>query len=173
MSCLKSIRIENLTDIPCGHSYCRPCLRQMTFTAMNDECMFPPRCCSQSIPSKPILTSLASQEKVNFLTTMEEFKTPIRERWYCPAVNCGKWISPKMLRNQSQAQKCPYCRTKICSGCRARDHPLKECSTDPGLVAVLRQAQIQRWQRCYNCRALVEHISGCGHMTCRCKAEFW
>ena len=145
----------------------------MTFTAMSDERMFPPRCCNQGIPLKTVLTTLDSQEKVTFLTTMEEFKTPITERWYCPAAKCGKWMSPKMLRNQSQIQKCSYCRTKICSRCRARDHPFRDCFADPGLIAVLKHAELQRWQRCYKCRALVELTFGCGHMTCRCKAEFW
>ncbi|KAI9699497.1 MAG: hypothetical protein M1820_007128 [Bogoriella megaspora] len=28
------------------------------------------------------------------------------------------------------------------------------------------------WQRCYNCRAMVELREGCNHMTCRCTAEF-
>lgn len=140
---------------------------------MGNERMFPPRCCNQSIPSKTVLTTLASKEKVAFITTTEEFKTAPTERWYCPATTCGKWIPPKMLRSQSRFQKCPYCRTKICSWCRDQDHAQSECTKDPKIVALFEQAKASRWQRCYNCHVLVERTGGCGHMTCRCRAEFW
>ncbi|KAL9062676.1 MAG: hypothetical protein Q9157_008719 [Trypethelium eluteriae] len=36
-------------------------------------------------------------------------------------------------------------------------------------IAVAKEAG---WQRCYNCRAMVELREGCNHMTCRCTAEF-
>lgn len=159
--------------LPCEHTYCRSCIRQLTFTTMEDERLFPPRCCTADIPTKTVLSSLTSREKVLFMSKMEEVQTSVAERWYCPAAKCGKWISSKRLRPQSRFQKCPYCRTPICSVCRARDHPRQECPKDPAINAVFEHARLQRWQRCYKCHTMVELISGCNHITCRCRAEFW
>ncbi|KAL8723768.1 MAG: hypothetical protein Q9225_000063 [Loekoesia sp. 1 TL-2023] len=47
-----------------------------------------------------------------------------------------------------------------------------DCPQDFGLDATLQQAERAGWQRCYNCRAMVELNTGCRHITCKCKAEF-
>ena len=172
-SCLDRVPVESLVKIPCQHRYCRPCLHTMTLMAMKDERPFPPRCCTAEMPSKALLSSMPSRDKVLFLNKMEELQTPATERWYCPATKCSKWISPKRLRPQSSFQKCPYCRTTICSGCRGSYHPRKNCPADKGLNALLERARAERWQRCFNCRTMVELTEGCNNVTCTCKANFW
>jgi hypothetical protein len=42
----------DVARVPCrnGHEYCRGCLAELFRLSMNDETLFPPRCCSEPIP---------------------------------------------------------------------------------------------------------------------------
>ncbi|RFU35298.1 hypothetical protein B7463_g1043, partial [Scytalidium lignicola] len=51
-------------------------------------------------------------------------------------------------------------------------HGAKDCPKDEETNKLLETAKEAGWQRCYNCRAMVELKEGCNHMTCRCTAEF-
>jgi hypothetical protein len=39
-------------------------------------------------------------------------------------------------------------------------------------AAFLALSAIQGWKQCPKCRYMIERISGCGHMVCRCGASF-
>ncbi|KAJ8110162.1 hypothetical protein OPT61_g6924 [Boeremia exigua] len=47
-----------------------------------------------------------------------------------------------------------------------------DCPTDEELHRPPQKALEKGWQRCYNCKAVVELKAGCNHATCRCKAQF-
>lgn len=174
MSCLESMPANELVSLPCQHKYCSTCIRQMVATNMADEQLFPPKCCSQKIPSETIFPLLSPKERESFVSKITEYATPVADRWYCPAPICGKWIPPTAVKaEKSQTQTCPYCSTRMCSRCRGVSHMSGDCSSDAGLSAVLEVARLQRWQRCFNCGAVVELIFGCDHITCRCSAQFW
>jgi hypothetical protein len=38
-------------------------------------------------------------------------------------------------------------------------------------LETLRLLKSKKWTRCPNCRAAVERISGCSHMSCRCRTR--
>ncbi|KAE8373207.1 hypothetical protein BDV26DRAFT_272572 [Aspergillus bertholletiae] len=173
VSCLETMPAGELVSLPCQHKYCNTCIRQMAATSMVDEQLFPPRCCSRKIPPETILHLLPPKERESFVSKTAEYATPVTDRWYCPAPACGKWIPSMAVKaEKSQTQACPYCSTKICTGCRGISHRVGGCSSDIGLSAVLEVARLQRWQRCFNCGAVVELIFGCDHITCRCSAQF-
>ncbi|KAE8350698.1 hypothetical protein BDV28DRAFT_33691 [Aspergillus coremiiformis] len=170
--CLETMPANELVDLPCQHKYCDRCIREMAVTGIADEQFFPPRCCSRKVPSEIILPMLPPKERELFMSKANEYATPIADRWYCPVPTCGRWIPPNAVKGEkSQTQACPYCGTGICSGCRGISHNSGDCS-DTGLSAVLEVARLQRWQRCFNCGAVVELIFGCDHITCRCRAQF-
>ncbi|KAB8267552.1 hypothetical protein BDV30DRAFT_219869 [Aspergillus minisclerotigenes] len=174
VSCLESMPADELVNLPCQHKYCNTCIRRMAATSMTDEQLFPPRCCSRKIPSETVLPLLSPKERGSFVSKATEYATPVADRWYCPASTCGKWIPPTAVNSEKiQTQICPYCSTRICSGCRGISHRSRDCSSDADLSAVLEVARLQRWQRCFNCGAVVELIFGCDHITCRCSAQFW
>lgn len=172
VSCLESMPANKLVDLPCQHKYCNRCIRQMAVIGMADEQLFPPKCCSWTISSDIILPILSTKEQGLFISKTNEYATPVKDRWYCPSPICGKWIPPKAVKGQEyRTQTCPCCSTTICSGCRGISHSSGDCH-DTGLSAVLEVARLQRWQRCFNCGAVVELIFGCDHITCRCRAQF-
>ena len=68
---------------------------------------------------------------------------------------------------------CTACDMKVCVTCSGKFHPKeKECPNDPSLLELKELASKEGWQRCYQCKAMVELRAGCNHMTCRCGAQF-
>lgn len=173
VACSKQVRPAKVVVAPCGHKYCSRCLRKMAKMALQDTAMFPLRCCSQEIPSNQVSSVMSAQARRLYICRVAEHSLPPAERWYCPHTTCGRWISPRHIKQNSQAQKCPHCRARICSSCRDLAHGHRDCVKDPDLGQVLEVARRHRWQRCPNCHILVFKNGGCNHMTCRCAAEFW
>ncbi|WEW59383.1 hypothetical protein PRK78_004854 [Emydomyces testavorans] len=172
-SCLEGITEKNLLRMECQHRYCLKCFVTLITTAMHNENQFPPKCCLVEIPVKVILHNLDNANRDLYHQKVLEYSLPQQSRWYCPSPSCGKWISPKKIKDSAPIQKCPSCKDKFCGFCRG---PLHEdgvdCPKDLGLEATLEEAEMHGWRRCYQCRAMVELVSGCNHMTCKCSAQF-
>ncbi|PYH97465.1 hypothetical protein BO71DRAFT_373260 [Aspergillus ellipticus CBS 707.79] len=171
-SCLDIMPAECLISMPCQHKYCSRCLKQMVFTVMPDEKLFPPRCCKQRIPTEIILSVLTPKERILCLSKMQEYATPFAERCYCPAATCGRFIPPKYLTSRSSSKSCPYCSATFCSACRCPGSTTKDYFPEPGLVAVFEDSRLGKRQRGFNCGSLVDLLFNCDHVTCRCKAQF-
>ncbi|KAA8909387.1 hypothetical protein FN846DRAFT_810580 [Sphaerosporella brunnea] len=175
-SCLVDLRVKNLTTLPCQHKYCGPCLRTLINTAANDESLFPPKCCLAEIPYTIISSTLSRSEKANYKSKAGEYAIPWSQRFHCPRPNCGAWIRPSQIEaivGSAHQFRCTKCRHKLCRYCKGSAHPAgTDCPQDDGLAAVMDVAQQYGWRRCYQCHAMVELVSGCRHMRCRCKAEF-
>lgn len=145
----------------------------MAKIALQNPEMFPLRCCSQEVPPYQVASRMNAQLGRIYISRVAEHALPPAERWYCPNTTCGRWIAPKHIKEGSKLQKCPCCRTRICSSCQDLAHGNRDCANDPDLAQVLEVARRHRWQRCYNCRILVMKKEGCNHIICRCGAEFW
>ncbi len=141
---------------------------------MHTESMFPPRCCLKEVPLKDILSTLDKAQKELYKCKAAEYTLKPGDRWYCPNLNCQRWIPPsKLHRLRVVGAKCPSCDTRICGHCRGVEHLAgADCPQDSGLEATLEEAERQGWRRCHKCRALVELTSGCRHITCKCGAQF-
>nr|KMM68683.1 IBR domain-containing protein [Coccidioides posadasii RMSCC 3488] len=172
-SCLEGITDKNLIRLECQHRYCLKCFSTLVTTAMHNETQFPPRCCLLEIPIKVILHNLNNANRELFKEKTHEFSIPEQDRWYCHSATCGKWIPPKKVKSGATVQKCPFCKIEICGMCRGPVHvSLLDCPGDIGLEATLEEADLCGWRRCPQCRAMVELISGCRHMICKCRAQF-
>ena len=164
---------KRLIPLACQHKYCGPCFEQLVTTAMQDEHLFPPKCCLQDIPAKLVQSHLTAEQKQLYKVKAEEYAVPAGDRWYCPNVYCAKWIDRRTTPVVDGEVSCPHCRRDICAICRGESHPNgTECPQDFGMEAALEEAEFNGWRRCYQCHAMVELATGCRHMTCRCRAEF-
>lgn len=171
---MEGITDKNLLRLQCQHRYCFKCFITLITTALNNENQFPPKCCLLEIPEKLILHNLDATKRDLYKQRVQEFAIPQQDRWYCPSPSCGKWIAPKKLKESAPLQKCPSCKLKICGHCRGEMHENDfECPRDAELEATLEEAEIHGWRRCHRCRAMLELVSGCRHMTCKCGAQFW
>ena len=170
-SCFDDVPEGSSVDLSCKHSYCPECFSQHIITSMQNENLWPPRCCLQPIPRNSILRHLSKEQVLEFGTKEREYSTPAKDRWYCLQPTCTKWFEPNVGASWTQ---CPHCKFKMCSLCRGKTHSGTErCPQDRNLQATLEEAEMQGWRSCYNCNAIVELSSGCRHITCKCKAQFW
>ena len=173
-SCFDDISQHKVVDMPCHHKYCSPCFSQLILTAIIHEATFPPKCCLQEIPKKTMREHLPPKALAQFDEKALEYAVAIGNRYYCVAPNCAKWIDTRIARRMNGILECPHCAVRLCTTCRGPQHPSNEdCPQDYGLGPTLDQAERAGWRRCYHCRALVELTSGCRHITCKCRAEFW
>lgn len=173
-SCFDRIPDRQSVFLPCRHPYCGPCFSQLVSTALQSEDTFPPKCCLQEIPRRILDTSLSSSEMIEYDQRALEYAVDVASRYYCGSPECAKWIDTRKANRQNGALECPHCKFWICTSCRGAQHIANEdCPQDFGLSAALEQAERAGWRRCYNCRTMVELNTGCRHITCKCKAEFW
>ena len=172
--CFEDIPGATAISLPCRHSYCHPCFEQLVSTSIQHEVNFPPKCCLTEIPKKTIRDNLPRQTRIIFDEKALEYAVPAGNRYYCVSSQCGKWIDTRYAKRTNGAIECQHCSTKLCTVCRGPQHPSNEdCPQDFGLDRTLEQAERAGWRRCYNCRTMVELNTGCRHMTCQCRAEFW
>lgn len=173
-SCFDDIPERRAVDALCRHSYCRPCFSQLVKTAMLSEDTFPPKCCLQDIPRRVMQTHLPPEELDQFDKKALEYAVPVGNRYYCGSPECAEWIDTRKARRWNGGLECPHCEFKMCISCRGAQHGRnQDCPQDFGLRRALEQAERAGWRRCYSCRTMVELNTGCRHITCTCRAEFW
>ncbi|KAF4452115.1 hypothetical protein F53441_5048 [Fusarium austroafricanum] len=83
-----------LSRSPCSHEYCRECLLSLISSSLQDESLFPPRCCGQNIPVKQgrwISAELVGQFRAKKL----ELETP--NRTYCSEPSCSTFVPPAFI----------------------------------------------------------------------------
>ncbi|KAH8116479.1 hypothetical protein DFH11DRAFT_1214153 [Phellopilus nigrolimitatus] len=155
--------------VPCGHSYDRDCLVSLFTSTTTDESLFPPRCCKQAIPLYSVQAYMKADTLELYKEKSLEFSTQIR--LYCSNKICSRFLGPRSEAATNVI--CPACRESTCAMCSDGGHPKEvACTDDDAAKVVLDLGREHGWQRCPDCRQLVELDIGCYHMTCRCRTQF-
>lgn len=147
----------------CGHEFCLDCTRRMFLGSIQDEELYPPRCCGNVIPPGVALRVLHYQELRDFSERALEWSA--KDRLYCADPACSKFIPPFAIKDDHGT--CPQCRQQTHLPCRSLMHPGVDCPMDEDLPMVLEMAEVEGWKRCSRCRTMVELRQGCNHITCR------
>ena len=136
-----------------------------------DESLFPPRCCSRPIGYGLFNALIPLDVWKAFERASQEFSVVAKDRVYCPRPTCSKFLGSSNALPRST--DCPTCQISVCTQCRKRAHPLRlRCEQEDETGALQRLLEQNGWQRCPNCRAVVELNHGCYHITCRCRSQF-
>ncbi|KAG5918508.1 hypothetical protein E4U42_006829 [Claviceps africana] len=167
VACASDVAFFETVRCPCSHDYCRDCMTELFSAAVNDESMFPPRCCRIPIPLDPNRSFLSAGLLDKYKAKEVEFATP--NRTYCHVPACSAFVPPASVRGD--VATCVQCQSTTCTICKGKSHS-RDCPVDTSAADVLRIAAENGWQRCYSCGRLVDLVTGCNHITCRCKAEF-
>ena len=175
ISCFDEVPHNDAVDgLACRHRYCIPCFTQLVNTSILNEDTFPPKCCLTEIPKLLMVRHLPEAEQARFNEKSLEYAVPLADRFYCVSPECARWIDARNAERAGSVLTCQHCQTKLCTICRGPQHPEnQECPQDYALDATIAEAEQAGWRRCHNCRAMVELNTGCRHITCKCRAEFW
>ncbi|KAF2396243.1 hypothetical protein EJ06DRAFT_249700 [Trichodelitschia bisporula] len=176
ITCLADdVPVRKSAKLDCTHRICHDCLKRVFKLSVTDPQLMPPKCCSDSpIPLKHVDRLFDTPFKRTWNKKFAEYTT--KNRLYCPTKHCGEWIKPKHISHDRATRRgrgtCPKCRRDVCKPCGQKWHGARDCTADPATLRVLEIGREHGWQRCYNCKALVQLAEGCNHMKCRCAAEF-
>ena len=154
--------------LACGHRMCHACLRRQFLLSVNDPQHMPPTCCSaEHIPLRHVEKLFDDKFKRLWNHKYQEYTTA--NRLYCPTKGCGEWIKPSKIRSDPtygrKYARCSRCHTKICVLCNAKFHTRRQCPRDEETNRIVQMAKDKGWQRCFNCKTMVELKEGCNHMT--------
>lgn len=160
--CLDDEEQHNIVSLSCGHNCCRDCLATIVQNAAMEESQFPPRCCAP-IPLDDVVHLLPRQLLSRYTDKSEEWKIVAKDRTYCSTKTCAAFISHASIIDIFA--HCLLCDTLTCTRCNQPAH-YNDCPPDPSTQSTMQFLQQHRnIQRCYNCKAVVERIAGCNHMT--------
>lgn len=154
--------------LACGHRMCHSCLKRQFTLSVSDPKHMPPTCCNaEHIPLQKVERLFDDKFKRLWNKKYEEYTTA--NRLYCPTRGCGEWIKPSKIRMDltygRKYARCGRCSTRVCVLCSGKFHTRRECPRDEETNRLVEMAKEKGWQRCYNCRAVVELKEGCNHMT--------
>lgn len=162
VSCLEEFHTD-LFRGSCGHDYCRECMKKLFLNTIQEEQLYPPRCCTRVVPPDVALSVLGYEELLAFSEKAIEWMT--ENRLYCAEKTCSKFIPPSSIRDE--VGTCSSCLQKTHETCRSLAHPGVDCPEDEALQSLLKLATTQQWKQCLRCRIMVELRYGCNHITCR------
>jgi IBR domain, a half RING-finger domain/SAM domain (Sterile alpha motif)/Zinc finger, C3HC4 type (RING finger) len=158
--------------LACEHPYCIDCLRNVFRSGLRDVSLLPLRCCELPIDTT-ICHALLSEDEANLLARRIEESEATR-KMYCP--KCEAFINLDRLDSTFTEISCD-CGAPLCAKCESLAHPGQSCLVNKAMTAkddhaVIELAAAQGWKQCPNCSNIIEFISGCNHMTCRCGHGF-
>ncbi|PQE21944.1 IBR finger domain-containing protein [Rutstroemia sp. NJR-2017a WRK4] len=171
VACLDQFKNSKLVSLAC-HKYCKMCFATLVSASLASEDQWPVKCCTEFIPSADVLRHVSRKQQKKFLQREIEWSTPVDERIYCAAVNCGRFIPRSAIRKNKTCVRCQKCRTNVCTQCLRLWHGKDDCPNEVGLQDALILAESQGWKRCPNCRAMVSKNQGCRIIHCRCGGHF-
>ncbi|BGP57699.1 hypothetical protein JCM8202_005483 [Rhodotorula sphaerocarpa] len=164
--CLEAVDAIDGYRAPCLHAFCLDCLDMLYKHASKDESLFPPRCCSEPLPSSGLAQSLPTETRIAFLAAKKEFSTRQRVNcWKCSVFLGGDFAMKRNLL-------CGDCSEKTCSACKAEEHGRDvACAADEDSVAADKLADQFDATRCDDCGRVLSRKGGCPHIVCLCGAD--
>jgi hypothetical protein len=156
-------RDRSLTHInSCGHVYCQKCINRLFRKSLRDETLWPPQCCGTVMSFENVRHLLRADLEPKIKVREAEMSIPPVERVYC--VNCSAFISKD--RVYGKRATCLACGTITCTDCTRMDHA-GECQEEVKQAKKQLEALAaeEGWKTCSECHMIVEHNTGCNHMT--------
>lgn len=169
-SCFEKFSRWKCVVAPCSHVYCRKCTVSLIDVCIEDESLYPVKCCKQPLSKTQLSGTLNAKRRATFELKSREFSTSPDLRTYCSNPQCSTFLGSSSGRPSDIV--CRTCRTSTCIKCRQRSHSNETCQGNAGTLKVQEMARKEGWQTCPGCKTIVELHEGCFHMTCRCRTEF-
>ncbi|KAG9844860.1 hypothetical protein KCU98_g7097, partial [Aureobasidium melanogenum] len=146
----------------CSHVYCSGCINRLFKKALRDDTLWPPQCCKADMHIESVSHLLQSQLIPLVKARQDEMSTPILNRVYC--IECSSFIREGMILGKEAM--CPECFATTCKECKKEAHT-GDCQheLEQDIEDLEKLANERGWKKCSTCLMLVEHHTGCNHMT--------
>jgi hypothetical protein len=109
----------------------------------------------------------------DFKRASNEFSTKPRDRIYCSNRICSQFLTAAKDPGVARLILCQNCDKSTCSRCREGEHQDRLfCKFEDDADAIQELMKEEKWQRCPECRRVIELTQGCYHLTCFCKTQF-
>ena len=164
VACLDEYTV--IIKLQCGCIYCYPCTRCFLSNILQDQTLYPWRCCTITVERDiiaPALTdSLARDLDARHMQYQEQLNLIPRCAWEgCNTV----FTHDRMSNTRAFCHRCFRHTCLICRGESHADHHCPEGQDGMESRELSNLGQGEHLQRCYQCRALVQKDYGCNHMT--------
>lgn len=159
-ACYGEFVTQELLLIPCGHSYCQPCLQQLFQNTLLDDSYFPAKCCNE-IPLDPVSVALSEELQKSYRAKKIEYET--RDRTYCSNQRCSSLLSLGR-KTAGNWVRCDECGATTCKLCKTQPHAGSCNRGGGGYEDVLKTAGDEAWRRCGRCGELIERTYGCNRV---------
>jgi len=165
--CFEEIK-EEWRHPECGeHVFCVDCVKAYLQVKINEGAVLEIRCpgeACQHLLSEELISELVTSElfeKYKKFKFQAELNKNPNGRW-CITPDCEGYMTGSQ---EERYLKCPECSKEICFNCRQAWHPDKTCEAliDEGYNEWAKGKEVQL---CPRCKARIEKLEGCNHMTC-------
>jgi len=100
VQCASCFEAEHrLFKVPCGHAFCRECVRGMFVAALNDSTLKPVKCCGRRVDQRLRRAVLNLEECDRFETSLEESEATNKMFWYVSKHNISFHIRSYVTHN--------------------------------------------------------------------------
>ncbi|KAI8973945.1 hypothetical protein BDB01DRAFT_808183 [Pilobolus umbonatus] len=166
----------------CSHEICRDCLNQyiqsiLTVDKYNqyETILCPAPLCPGHFDSNAIMAQVLSKAEAEEWWVNAITKQYITNRVLCPQVDCsGVFDADINDMKHCIFTECYECHRGFCLACQKSWHPgeIRIYNDEVAMQQTLNKAQNEAWCRCPRCHALVEKMTGCITVQCRCGTSF-
>lgn len=162
--CREDFPLSSLGNIRCTHYICDSCLIGFFELSLEDESLFPPRCCGHRIRLRTQDAEMLSADLIERFSRRKEdvdAERVARSRTFCHVPRCSARIWPRFISENMAI--CPECKALTCTACKEKYHDNGVCTKEgelevPGVEDL---GAINGWQRCPSCRQVIERNEGC------------
>jgi hypothetical protein len=164
VACYKDLSRVKSHRNSCGHLYCKKCVNRLFRKAVHDESLWPPQCCKAEMAIEDVEHLLREDLVPSVKARQVEMSVPVPNRTYC--VSCSEFIPLERIHGRSAL--CYKCWDSTCSECKAIAH-VGDCQNkleqDKDIMVLEALAEQEGWKKCSTCKMIIEHNTGCNHMT--------
>ncbi|RPD67337.1 hypothetical protein L227DRAFT_491050, partial [Lentinus tigrinus ALCF2SS1-6] len=151
--------------VSCGHSYCRPCLRDWAVSKIRDHRhpILCPTCMAGKGQLEPGGRCFSSDYAIFDEMQLASFSTIIHCRKCVQTIFVDKTEYQEVQEIVCPLPGCGYAWCKACSQAIDIGGPKHSCDGSSELNHLM---DLRGWKHCPGCQTPAEKIEGCNHMTC-------
>ncbi|CAA7046165.1 unnamed protein product [Microthlaspi erraticum] len=164
----------------CGHQFCMECMKRYIEVGLLEGTALgcPHHQCESKLDITSCANLLTPKLREMWERRIEEESVPVADRVYCPNPRCSALMSKADLSKSTEdgsTRCCVRCGKRFCINCKVAWHRSLSCDDYKRLgpnptendIKLISLANQEKWRRCGKCQHMVEHSSGCTHITCR------